>query len=398
MIRVGVESPMSLVCPECGQPAGSQPFCASCGRNLTHEERLPTLEEWEALQAISASINDEDRHQQDGRRRRLAVAGFALILAAAVIAVVVLILTSGSSGNTMTVRVPSPSMVPTLAVGAHVTVSKNPSYVPNVGDIVLAHAPTGADSPTPVCGDSNQGAGHPRACGVPAPGQSSLTLIKRVVAGPGDIVKIVNGHVYRNGALEQDSSYTEPCGNDSACNFPAPITIPGGDYFCSATTEEHQTTAGFGVRSPAPTSLAKSSGDSSMQSSGGLRGHRGRWARWVRKQAGHRHQDHHDHAEDRDNHNCEHASRGPRERDPGREAIGPVRTLLQRERRDELSGQRGQDSQWGDHCLARRLALSAWHCHRVGGANRDGPHGGSDPRSRTAELPEHGGRDAAATA
>ena len=40
------------VCPDCGVPAGSQPFCASCGRNLTTVERLPTRDEWERASAV----------------------------------------------------------------------------------------------------------------------------------------------------------------------------------------------------------------------------------------------------------------------------------------------------------------------------------------------------------
>ena len=47
---------MARVCPECGEPAGSQPFCASCGRNLSHQERLPTREAWEAERAFEGLI------------------------------------------------------------------------------------------------------------------------------------------------------------------------------------------------------------------------------------------------------------------------------------------------------------------------------------------------------
>lgn len=39
--------PHTRVCPDCGSPAGAQAFCASCGRNLTTVERLPTRAEWE---------------------------------------------------------------------------------------------------------------------------------------------------------------------------------------------------------------------------------------------------------------------------------------------------------------------------------------------------------------
>ena len=64
----------------------------------------------------------------------------------------------------------------------------------------------------------------------PTPQESSQTFIKRVVAGPGDTIAIINGHAYRNGVREKDS-YTRQCGDSSLCNFPKPIKIPPGDYF-----------------------------------------------------------------------------------------------------------------------------------------------------------------------
>jgi signal peptidase I len=126
-------------------------------------------------------------------------------------------------------RIPSPSMVPTLHVGQRVLTNRLFDH-PSVGDIAVFHPPHGADSAGPVCGAANEGVGHPQACAVPTPQQSSQTFIKRVVAGPGDRIQIINGHVYRNGVAEKDS-YTAPCGNDSACNFRTPIVIPPGDYF-----------------------------------------------------------------------------------------------------------------------------------------------------------------------
>jgi signal peptidase I len=126
-------------------------------------------------------------------------------------------------------RIPSPSMVPTLAIGQRVLTNRLINH-PSVGDIVVFHPPAGADPATPVCGNPNQGEGHAQACGLPTPQQSSQTFIKRVVAGPGDIVKIINGHVYRNGVREKDG-YIEPCVSDSSCTFPSPIKIPAGDYF-----------------------------------------------------------------------------------------------------------------------------------------------------------------------
>jgi hypothetical protein len=45
------------VCPECGNPAGQQPFCGACGANLNRYRRLPTRAEWEqGLRADKASL------------------------------------------------------------------------------------------------------------------------------------------------------------------------------------------------------------------------------------------------------------------------------------------------------------------------------------------------------
>ena len=44
---MNVASAEDRVCPDCGSPAGTQPFCARCGRNLSMVERLPTRMEWE---------------------------------------------------------------------------------------------------------------------------------------------------------------------------------------------------------------------------------------------------------------------------------------------------------------------------------------------------------------
>jgi signal peptidase I len=126
-------------------------------------------------------------------------------------------------------RIPSPSMVPTLAIGQRVLTNRLIDH-PSVGDIVVFHPPRGADPASPVCGASNQGDGHPQACNQPTSAESTQTFIKRVVGGPGDRIAIINGHVVRNGVREKDS-YIEPCGDDSSCNFRQPITIPPGEYF-----------------------------------------------------------------------------------------------------------------------------------------------------------------------
>jgi uncharacterized RDD family membrane protein YckC len=40
------------VCPECGELAGSQPFCAACGLNLSQQQRLPSRGEWEVAHPL----------------------------------------------------------------------------------------------------------------------------------------------------------------------------------------------------------------------------------------------------------------------------------------------------------------------------------------------------------
>lgn len=131
-------------------------------------------------------------------------------------------------------RIPSPSMVPTLIPGQRVLANRLISH-PSIGDVVVFHPPEGATPPggpdmPPVCGDRNQGSGHPQACDRPTAQPSTQTFIKRVVAGPGDRIYILHGHVYRNG-VEEKASYLEPCNDPSMCNFRTPITVPPGDYF-----------------------------------------------------------------------------------------------------------------------------------------------------------------------
>ena len=126
-------------------------------------------------------------------------------------------------------KIPSPSMVPTLDIGQRILANRLDTN-PSVGDIVVFHPPAGADPAGAVCGNPSQGTGHAQACDQPTAKESTQTFIKRVVAGPGDTIKIIDGHVYRNGVMERDS-YTLACGGGPTCNFPTSIKIPPGDYF-----------------------------------------------------------------------------------------------------------------------------------------------------------------------
>ncbi len=128
-------------------------------------------------------------------------------------------------------RIPSGSMEPTLAVGQRVLVDRIGMHLgdPHVGEIVVFHPPRNAEQE--VCGPAPHMVTPGRAaCAAPEPFKASVNFIKRIVAGPGDVISIREGHVIRNGKRESDS-YIRLCGGGSECNFPVPITIPAGHWF-----------------------------------------------------------------------------------------------------------------------------------------------------------------------
>ena len=127
-------------------------------------------------------------------------------------------------------RIPSGSMEPTLKIGQRVLVDRigNDFFAPSVGDIVVFHPPSGAGSEE--CGAVSRKAGQ--ACTRPTRQESSENYIKRVVAGPGDTIAIVNGHVILNGKRQHEPfADFAGCQNNSDCNYPAPIKVPAGYYF-----------------------------------------------------------------------------------------------------------------------------------------------------------------------
>jgi len=124
--------------------------------------------------------------------------------------------------------VTSGSMEPTLQIGERVAADR--SGDPAVGDIVVFHPPAGARAKDPVCGSGLQGSGSSQPCDVPVAEESGSVFVKRVVAGPGDLIAIVNGHVIRNGVRESEP-YITPCGPDAACSFPAAVRVPRGEYY-----------------------------------------------------------------------------------------------------------------------------------------------------------------------
>ena len=135
-------------------------------------------------------------------------------------------------------RIPSGSMEPTLAIGQRVLVNRIGMDFsdPHVGEIAVFHPPKGAEQEE--CGPLPHvirlgGA----ACAAPVPEEdNAVNFIKRVVAGPGDEIKIEAGHVFRRAAgkaefIREQDSYIRECGASQECNFPTPIKIPPGHWF-----------------------------------------------------------------------------------------------------------------------------------------------------------------------
>jgi signal peptidase I len=122
-------------------------------------------------------------------------------------------------------KIPSASMEPTLIEGQRVLVDRLFGS-PHVGQIIVFHPPAGADSEQ--CGRA-----HPPSapCDWPERAESTETFIKRIVAGPGDVITIRDGHVIRNGRREADG-YTLPCGSgEPNCTYATAIRIPRGMWF-----------------------------------------------------------------------------------------------------------------------------------------------------------------------
>jgi signal peptidase I len=118
-------------------------------------------------------------------------------------------------------------MEPTFSVGDPLVVNTDAynSAKPKVGDIILFHPPVGAE--TNECGAPKS---QDESCARPTPDLAAVAFVKRVVAGPGDHIRIVNGHVIRNGARQPDS-YIRNCGPGDECTLPREITIQPGYWF-----------------------------------------------------------------------------------------------------------------------------------------------------------------------
>jgi signal peptidase I len=125
-------------------------------------------------------------------------------------------------------RIPSESMVPTLAIGQRVLVNRIGTHFgdPHIGDITVFHPPAGSE--TNQCGAPLQD-GQP--CSKPTSTRSDVNFIKRIVAGPGDTVAIQDGHVILNGKRQNEPFARFSGCATGDCTFPRSIKVPAGHWF-----------------------------------------------------------------------------------------------------------------------------------------------------------------------
>jgi len=156
------------------------------------------------------------------------------------IAIAVLLALAVQSYAVKPYEIPSGSMEPTLQIGQRVLVDRFSSRIgsdPEIGDIVVFTPPLSAveeeqqGPPEDKCiaGEKQQESGQ--VCPLAESVHAEQAFIKRVVAGPGDELKVVNGIPIVNGEKVEGDWETVPCGHGYGCDFPTPITVPDDSYF-----------------------------------------------------------------------------------------------------------------------------------------------------------------------
>ncbi len=141
-------------------------------------------------------------------------------------------------------QIPSESMVPTLVIGQRVLVNRLGERFtdPSIGDVVVFHPPAAATGDEPGFGGegSQCGSRQPEgaACAKPVVERSKENFIKRVVAGPGDRIAVVDGHVVLNGKAQREPFVQESCDSGGSADFPTPIRVPAGHWFMMGDNRE----------------------------------------------------------------------------------------------------------------------------------------------------------------
>ena len=124
-------------------------------------------------------------------------------------------------------QIPSESMEPTLDVGQRVLVNRFLYHFtdPKVGDVVVFHPPIGAER------GQQCGVDHPsnrQACPRSTPRRADENFIKRIVAVPGDTLRIEEGQVIVNGhPIDQSVLEVPGAGEIAPLDFPV-ITQAAG--------------------------------------------------------------------------------------------------------------------------------------------------------------------------
>jgi signal peptidase I len=132
-------------------------------------------------------------------------------------------------------EIPSRSMEPTLTVGQRVLVDRlsgNFGDDPEIGDVIVFHPPSSAATggeKLPECGVPNP-PDLDRVCPEPVEQRADEYFIKRVVAEPGDELRVAGGVPVVNGSKVEGGWETIPCAPHQ-CDFPRTITIPDDHYF-----------------------------------------------------------------------------------------------------------------------------------------------------------------------
>ena len=129
-------------------------------------------------------------------------------------------------------QIPSPSMEPTLDVGQRVLVNRLGYGLggdPQIGDIVVFHPPIGAERGN-ECGVERSEREPGQPCAAPTEEKADTNFIKRIVAGPGDRLRIENGIPVVNGEPAEED-FVRPCRGLGGCDFEEEITIPPDHYF-----------------------------------------------------------------------------------------------------------------------------------------------------------------------
>lgn len=133
-------------------------------------------------------------------------------------------------------EIPSPSMVPTLAVGDRIFTNRLSGRfgTPEVGDIVVFHPPTTATHEQR--GRSRDGlCAVPRlrgaVCARPTLRRSDQHYVKRIVAGPGDTIAVIGDTVIRNGRRAAEPFVAKRCPDGTIQEFRVPVRVAADHWF-----------------------------------------------------------------------------------------------------------------------------------------------------------------------